>query len=284
MRIIAAAGFLALGMMASQSARADLLPVPPFKGNDTGGIIAYSLATQADARQVAVDHCARYGKVVKFLAVQAFEGGYISFSCRWVPYGAAPTADPHAVLRRFRNVGSFHMTRKLALLGSALCLVVSAGSASADDLPVRKAGLWEMKMVRTGTPMPEMTMQHCTDETVDKEMNNNVSPMAKQICAKQDIKKAATGYVSDSECNVAGISTTSHAEITGDFNSAYTVKTSSHAQGGAAGAAGRDTTMQLEAKWLGACKPDQKPGDIVMPGGFKMNVRDMDKLKALLPK
>ena len=111
------------------------------------------------------------------------------------------------------------MTRKLALLGSALCLVVSAGSASADDLPVRKAGLWEMKMVRTGTPMPEMTMQHCTDETVDKEMNNNVSPMAKQICAKQDIRKTATGYVSDSECNVAGISTTSHAEITGDFNS-----------------------------------------------------------------
>ena len=93
MRIIAAAGLLASlvvsGMMVSQSARADLLPVPPFKGNDTGGIIAYSMATQTDARQVAVDHCARYGKVVKFLAVQAYEGGYISFACRWVPYGAA---------------------------------------------------------------------------------------------------------------------------------------------------------------------------------------------------
>jgi hypothetical protein len=47
------------------------------------------MATQVDARQVAVDHCARYGKVVKFLGVQAYEGGYISFSCRWVPYGAA---------------------------------------------------------------------------------------------------------------------------------------------------------------------------------------------------
>lgn len=89
MRIIAAAGLLALGMMASQPARADLLPVPPFKGNDTGGIIAYSMANQVDARQVAVDHCARYGKVVKFLGVQAYEGGYISFSCRWVPYGTA---------------------------------------------------------------------------------------------------------------------------------------------------------------------------------------------------
>lgn len=176
------------------------------------------------------------------------------------------------------------MTRKLALLGSAVCFVLSAGSAVADDLPVRKAGLWELKMVRTGSAMPEMTMQHCTDEAVDKEMNNNISPMAKQVCSKQDIKKTATGYVSDSECSIAGMSTTSHAEISGDFNSAYTVKTSSHAQGGAVGAAGRDTTMTLEAKWLGACKPDQKPGDIVMPGGFKMNVRDVDKLKALLPK
>ena len=176
------------------------------------------------------------------------------------------------------------MTRKLALLGSALCVAVSAGSAWAEDLPVRKAGLWEMKLVTTGSPVPEMTMQHCTDETVDKEMSNNVSPMAKQICAKQEIKKTATGYVSDSECSVAGVSTTSHAEITGDFNSAYMVKSTSHAQGGVAGAAGRDSTMTVQAKWLGACKADQKPGDIVMPGGFKMNVRDMDKLKALLPK
>ncbi|MFB6447563.1 DUF3617 domain-containing protein [Bradyrhizobium tunisiense] len=176
------------------------------------------------------------------------------------------------------------MTRKLALLGSAACLAFSAASANADDLPVRRAGLWEMKLVTSGSPVPEMTMQHCTDETVDKEMSNNVSPMAKQVCAKQEIKKTATGYVSDSECNVAGVNTTSHAEITGDFNSAYTVKTSSHAKGGIAGTAGRDSTMTLQAKWLGACKPDQKPGDIVMPGGFKMNVRDMDKLKALLPK
>jgi hypothetical protein len=74
-------------VLAGASARAD--SVPPFKGNDTGGIIAYSLATQADARQLAVDHCASYGKVVKFLAVQANYGGYISFACRWVPYGAA---------------------------------------------------------------------------------------------------------------------------------------------------------------------------------------------------
>lgn len=161
--------------------------------------------------------------------------------------------------------------------------IAAASGAQALDLPVRKAGLWELKMVRAGSPMPEMTMQHCTDETVDKEMNSNVSPMAKQICSKQDIQKTATGYVSDSVCSVAGMTITSHAEITGDFNSAYTVKSTSHSEGGPAGAP-RDNTTTIEAKWLGACKGDQKVGDIMMPGGMKINIKDMEKLKGLIPK
>jgi hypothetical protein len=82
-----AAGLVVIcGMLASGPVRADW--VPAFKGNDTGGIIAYTLAQQADARQLAVNHCASYGKVVKFLSVDPQYGGYISFACRWVPYGA----------------------------------------------------------------------------------------------------------------------------------------------------------------------------------------------------
>jgi hypothetical protein len=87
MRIIKAAVLIASGaVLFSAPARADI--VPEFKGNDTGGIIAYELAQRADARQLAVEHCATYGKVVKFLAVDAQYGGYVSFACRWVPYGA----------------------------------------------------------------------------------------------------------------------------------------------------------------------------------------------------
>ena len=90
MRITAALSLIAVcGMLAGAPARADIFNyVPPFKGNDTGGIIAYELAQRVDARQLAVDHCASYGKVVKFLAVDPQYGGYVSFSCRWVPYGA----------------------------------------------------------------------------------------------------------------------------------------------------------------------------------------------------
>ena len=51
---------------------------------------------------------------------------------------------------------------------------------------------------------------------------------------------------------------TTHADITGDFNSAYSIKTSSHSERGPAGMP-RDGTMTIEAKWLGACKPVRNP-------------------------
>jgi len=87
MRMIGAASLVTICVvLACAPARADT--VPPFRGNDTGGIIAYPLATQTDVRQLAVDHCGSYGKVAKFLAVDARYGGYISFACRWVRYGA----------------------------------------------------------------------------------------------------------------------------------------------------------------------------------------------------
>jgi hypothetical protein len=84
--MIAASLVAISGMLACAPAQAQW--VPAFKGNDTGGIISYNLVGHADVRAIAIDHCAQYGKVVKLLGVQATYGGYISFSCRWVPYGA----------------------------------------------------------------------------------------------------------------------------------------------------------------------------------------------------
>jgi hypothetical protein len=193
------------------------------------------------------------------------------------------------------------MTRQHLSFVSALCLLalVPSHDARAVEMPVRKAGLWEMKVVggssviarrgqrdvdKTSTsPTPDMTMQHCTDETTDKEMSTAFSPMSKEVCSKQEIQKTATGYVTDSVCSVGGMTMTSHSEITGDFNSAYTIRSTSHSERGPSGVP-RDNTMTIEAKWLGACKADQKPGDIVMPGGLKINVKDAEKLKGLMPK
>src|ERR1700753_1211146 len=170
------------------------------------------------------------------------------------------------------------------LLSTALiaCLPALSGAAHAAELPTRKAGLWEMKVTKVGGSVPEMTMQHCTDQTTDKEMNNQASPLAKQICSEEDVVKTATGYVSDSVCSVAGVSMTTHAEIVGDFNSGYTVTSTTHSDKGVTGKP-LDATTKIQAKWLRDCQPGQKPGDILMPGGFKLNVKDAEKLKNLIP-
>ncbi len=167
-----------------------------------------------------------------------------------------------------------------AIGGSALVLATAV--AGAAELPTRKAGLWEMKIVKTGSKLPDISMQHCTDPTTDKDMNNSVSPIAKQICSRQDVTKTATGYVSDSVCKVGGTEMTTHAEIVGDFNSHYTVTSKSHTDKGPTGTP-VDTVTTIEAKWIGDCKADQKPGDILMPGGFKLNVKDAEKFKNLIP-
>ena len=74
-----------------------------------------------------------------------------------------------------------------------------------------------------------------------------------------------------------------HTEINGDFNSAYTLKVNSKNAGPRAGVPAESTTM-MEAKWVGACKADQKAGDIVMPGGMKINIKDMQAMKGTRPK
>ena len=34
-------------------------------------------------------------------------------------------------------------------------------------------------------------------------------------------------------------------------------------------------TAIIEAKWVGPCKAGQKPGDVVLPNGMKMNLLEM---------
>jgi hypothetical protein len=176
----------------------------------------------------------------------------------------------------------FSFASAFCLLASLLCILLPS-DAGAAELPMRKAGLWEMKVLNTSSPLPSMKMQHCVDETTDRQMSTTFSPISRQVCSRNDVRQTATGYAIDSTCTVAGVSMTSQSDITGDFNSAYRVKTVARAKKGAAGVS-LSSTSTIEAKWVGACKPGQKPGDTVMPGGFKLNAKDLDKLKALLPK
>lgn len=166
----------------------------------------------------------------------------------------------------------------------AFALLCGAVPALADNvqMPIRKAGLWELTTQISGvskTATPPMVMQQCTDESVDRQMNKMSSDAMK--CSKQEMTKSGNSYVGDSVCTIGDATVTSHAEATGDFNSAYSVKTTAKSSGGNLPP---EMVTTIQAKWVGACKADQKPGDILMPGGMKMNITDMQKMRAGQPK
>jgi hypothetical protein len=162
-----------------------------------------------------------------------------------------------------------------------------AAPAGAVDLPARKAGLWELTMNFHNSRLPHQTMRQCTDADSDRLMNLNFAGSNEQACSKKDIVPNGTGYVVDSICNFGGVTTTSHAVVTGSFDSAYSVDVNSTREGGPAmpgAAVGAASHMTIAAKWLGPCAAGDKPGDVIMSNGMKMNVIELQKARGPAPK
>jgi len=163
-----------------------------------------------------------------------------------------------------------------------MAAILTAAPALALDMPTRKAGLWELKMTFEGRNLPPQTMKHCTDPATDKLMNMNFGGSNEQNCSKQDMSNVGGNIVVDSVCNFSGMKVTSHAVVTGSFDSAYKVDVTSTRSGGPAVPgmpAGSNSHMIIDAKWLGTCTAGQKPGDVIMANGISMNVLDMQKLR-----
>jgi hypothetical protein len=162
----------------------------------------------------------------------------------------------------------------MRLIGAGVVLVlVGATPTLAAELPSRKAGLWELTMnvPNGGGGIP--SIQQCIDAATDQMMQSSAGPMAQAACPKRDVQKSGNTITVDATCNFAGKTATSHSVITGSFDSAYTMTVTS--QGDAL--PGGSMTMTIAAKWLGPCAGDQKPGDMIMGNGIKMNILEMQK-------
>jgi Protein of unknown function (DUF3617) len=156
---------------------------------------------------------------------------------------------------------------------TALLIVAGALPAVAAELPTRKAGLWEVKMSFENRSGAGQAIQQCIDPATDQAMQSSTGPLAQAGCSKRDIQKSGDTVTIDSTCTVAGKTATSHAVITGSLQSAYTMTVTSESDALPSG----KMTMTMAAKWLGPCAADQKPGDMIMGNGFKMNILDMQK-------
>lgn len=175
------------------------------------------------------------------------------------------------------------MRRRPAIV---VALLLSAPPALALDMPTRKAGLWELKMEFQGRNLPAQIMQQCTDANSDRLMAFNFGGAAERNCQKRDVQNTGNTITVDSVCQFGDATTTSHAVVSGDFNSAYTVQINSTRQGGRpipGAAPGGESHMTIAAKYLGPCANGQKPGDVMMGNGMKMNVLELQKMGGAPP-
>ena len=163
----------------------------------------------------------------------------------------------------------------MRLAVSVLALAVCASSAIAQEIPTRRAGLWEVTITHDGRNTPPQTMQQCTDAETDKLMNAFGGALSADMCSKQEIKKAGATLVINAVCQVGPMKSTSQSVVSGDFSSNYTVKVTSKLEGVPAKVQDVGGATTIQARWVGACKAGQRPGDIVMANGQTMNIRDL---------
>jgi hypothetical protein len=144
-------------------------------------------------------------------------------------------------------------------------------------LPKRKPGLWAHTVNTEGM---QQTMKLCIDADTDAKMTVWGQAASKEMCAKNVVTAAPGGYAFESECDMGQMGKTSgKGTVTGDFNSAYTVKTTSTTTGSSMPQANKTSETTLTAKWEGPCPAGMKGGDMrmTMPGGreMTMNIEQM---------
>jgi hypothetical protein len=162
----------------------------------------------------------------------------------------------------------------MRLIGTILLLIViGAMPARAAELPSRKPGLWEVKTSIENSNAPVRVIQQCIDASTDQMLQSSAGPFAPAVCPKRDVQRSADSFTIDSSCAIGGKPATAHAAVTGSFDSAYKMIVTSQSED----LPGGKMIMTMEAKWLGPCAADQKPGDIIMGNGMKINVPEMQK-------
>jgi hypothetical protein len=154
-----------------------------------------------------------------------------------------------------------------------MALLACALPAAAQDYPKLKPGLWEMERSsdRATTSHPNrMTM--CLDESVQKDMFDMGAGAMKGMCSKHDFRMSGNRGTGEFVCDIAGSRMHSKSTMVMSGNTGYRTEIKTTYDPPFMGQT--ETTTVLTARHVGACKQGQRPGDMVMPNGQTINVRD----------
>jgi len=138
-------------------------------------------------------------------------------------------------------------------------------------LPHRTPGLWEQKVTSAGM---SQTSQVCIDKAVEERFSVWGQQANKENCSQSQVTpRVGGGWSFTASCNMGqtGVTTTK-GEVTGDFAKAYKVSAQNTIAGAASPQMNGTHQMTIEATWKGPCPAGVKAGDVILPGGMKINM------------
>lgn len=140
-------------------------------------------------------------------------------------------------------------------------------SVAAVELPKRKPGLWEVTTQMDGVPNMG-PLQQCVDQNSDELMLQNAR---KKNCRVIDLKPSGDRVTVRAICTMDGSTATTDGVIEGAFDSLYRARLKTRFSPPWRGRS--ESNVTHEGRWLGSCKPGQKPGAMIMPsiGGVDLN-------------
>ena len=166
---------------------------------------------------------------------------------------------------------------KIGLIFLATAVYLSQTAYAQDEILKRKSGLWEVT-VSSHNQGPAQTAKHCVDESTDAQMQQAAS-MFGQNCSKKETRREGAAFVSEAICKMGATQIHSKSIFRGDFFSTY--------EGDVVATYDpplmnlREARTKISARWLGPCEAGQKPGDMIMSNGAKMNISDFMNMKSL---
>jgi hypothetical protein len=157
------------------------------------------------------------------------------------------------------------------LAPAVAAVLAAAASASAQELPARRPGLWEVTLQTTNAP--SQTVRQCIDEKTDAAMQRFTQGLDLKHCSRNSWRRDGERHLGEAECRLGASTMTSRSVFSGDFSRSYRGEIDSRYQPPVAGVGHAKVT--IVARWVGACPAGWTGGDIEVPGMGRMNVSEL---------
>ena len=146
-------------------------------------------------------------------------------------------------------------------------VALSAATATAQNLPGRRGGMWEMSMTAPETQGHAMKMRQCVNPATERSFSPFNGPHDRDVdhsCTRHEVHRIAGGWAFESVCLRGGKPVTTTGTITGDFQTHYKMDISSRGPEGV-------HKMTMDNTWVGPCPAGGKD-TMVLPDGRTIHI------------